>query len=960
LYLQCTLSGTLAEFCKNFSTNFPRFVFHLILLMLADSQSYVIYPSFQWQQRIFKRRSSMASFCEMASVLLKVYSCETIYFSELCFGKRKHPKPSQQLAALCYKGGPCGDQSASTSRPLSNRFSLSSKRIDLVEKRASILHSVPGSVRMLSSVRQISLIALLLLACSGSTYAVGRIEMALDAVYNPKGQLSNGAHCRDRYMINESVAVPGLCHTIAMICYRTYDDQERLGTVEVGKCHYGQWSSHGELGLNSFGDPDDLLKPLISNRQDFTYKWPHFQFLLSFITGITRIPALLFIQPFIKLLFPAVRAAAVWSTSKLSEESSQSAIYNSFNKRGKGSLTIVVKLIHGGPTVDRQQLIFESVKPMLLVASSDQGWTRVDDYGQVGVDGSVGLTYRIRVVCADHHYGPDCAKRCSPKEGHYNCSAEGERICMPGWLPPKCQMPICLPGCTSTCRRPGTCDLCPQGWTGPTCGQCEVRQGCVNGYCNKPNECICHERWGGVHCDIDLDLCFHRNPCQNGATCLGRTQGNFTCLCASGFTGTYCNITKVNSSNEANSCKYNGIVYQAQQRWLVDDCAICECSNGTVHCNRELCNPNDCLTVTHSNGQHSACPAGQLCKAIYPSPSSCLKAPCSLLPFGQCWPVELIERQQSIEDRRKLCDFDHRGLKTSQQFCSRIFLRLNISTLDKNTYVEQLCSTFWLQLSKLGFARFHTQCKVYNTQSFPVVSVDLVSLTATPAFELKSHLLLLIGKRPLLFTAMNHTDGEMEVDEHNDINNKENNHNYKRAPQQTTTFLGSKQAVTDKQDVYSEAVHNFLSVVLPAATVLLFVFLLISWTVWRKLKKLNQLHKRSSGPANTTKCTIVGSMPITKSAGSQLDVLYNELRPQPSWTRQKRPFDDNSRHCWTMASRSSSPRIGRLYSKGCTTGVYSDPVVQEELESPPHYDEVVGNGKDGRRTRPIFQFDVGI
>ncbi|KAL1283027.1 Delta-like protein [Trichinella pseudospiralis] len=806
----------------------------------------------------------------------------------------------QQLAALCYKGGPCGDQSTSTSSPLSNRFALSSVRIDLVEKRASILHFVSGPGRMMSSVSQISLIALLLLACNGSTYAVGRIEMALDAVYNPKGLLINGAHCRDRYMINESVAVPGLCHTIAVICYRTYDDQERLGTVEVGKCHYGQWSSHGELGLNSFGDPDDLLRPLISNRQDFTYKWP-------------------------------------------------------------GSLTIVVKLIHGGPTVDRQQLIFESVKPMLLMASSDQGWTRVDDYGQVDVDSSVGLTYRIRVVCADHHYGPDCAKRCSPKEGYYNCSAEGERICMPGWLPPKCQMPICLPGCTSTCRRPGTCDLCPQGWTGPTCSQCEVRQGCVNGYCNKPNECICHERWGGVHCDIDLDLCFHRNPCQNGATCLGRTQGNFTCLCPSGFTGTYCNITKVNSSNEANSCKYNGIVYQAQQRWLVDDCAICECSNATVHCNRELCNPNDCLTVTHSNGQHSACPAGQLCKAIYPSPSSCLKAPCSLLPFGQCWPVELIERQQSIDDRRKLCDFDHRGLKTSQQFCSRAFLRLNISTLDKNTYVEQLCSTFWLQLSKLGFARFHTQCKVYNTQPFPVVSVDLVSLSATPAFELKSHLLLLIGKRPLLFTAMNHTDGEIEADEHNNINNKKNNHNYERAPQQETTVLGSKQAVTDKQDVYSEAVHNFLSVVLPAATVLLFVFLLVSWAVWRKLKKLNQLHKRSSGPA-TTKCTIVGSMPITKSAGSQLDVLYNELRPQPSWTRQKRTFDDNSsRHCWTMASRSSSPpQIGRLYSKGFTTGVYSDPVVQEELESPPHYDEVVGNGKDGRRTRPIFQFDVGI
>lgn len=43
---------------------------------------------------------------------------------------------------------------------------------------------------------------------------------------------------------------------------------------------------------------------------------------------------------------------------------------------------------------------------------------------------------------------------------------------------------------------------CPFGWNGSRCDQCIRYTGCVHGYCNKPHECLCEPRWGGLQCDI--------------------------------------------------------------------------------------------------------------------------------------------------------------------------------------------------------------------------------------------------------------------------------------------------------------------------------------------------------------------------------------------------------------------------------------------------------------------------
>ena len=34
--------------------------------------------------------------------------------------------------------------------------------------------------------------------------------------------------------------------------------------------------------------------------------------------------------------------------------------------------------------------------------------------------------------------------------------------------------------------------------------------------------------------------CYYSSPCQNGATCVNNGLGGYSCTCATGYTGTYC------------------------------------------------------------------------------------------------------------------------------------------------------------------------------------------------------------------------------------------------------------------------------------------------------------------------------------------------------------------------------------------------------------------------------------
>ena len=87
---------------------------------------------------------------------------------------------------------------------------------------------------------------------------------------------------------------------------------------------------------------------------------------------------------------------------------------------------------------------------------------------------------------------------------------------------------------------------CSYGWTGPHCSRCVPLPGCVHGTCQRPHECVCERGWGGANCDLDLDYCARRRPCQNGGICQpGRPCGprqvcEYSCQCPAGFEGHDC------------------------------------------------------------------------------------------------------------------------------------------------------------------------------------------------------------------------------------------------------------------------------------------------------------------------------------------------------------------------------------------------------------------------------------
>ena len=57
-----------------------------------------------------------------------------------------------------------------------------------------------------------------------------------------------------------------------------------------------------------------------------------------------------------------------------------------------------------------------------------------DSYTVLGQSQS--LDYEYRVKCDEHYYGDGCANLCRPRDdkfGHYTCSDNGDKICLPGW-----------------------------------------------------------------------------------------------------------------------------------------------------------------------------------------------------------------------------------------------------------------------------------------------------------------------------------------------------------------------------------------------------------------------------------------------------------------------------------------------------------------------------------------------
>lgn len=52
------------------------------------------------------------------------------------------------------------------------------------------------------------------------------------------------------------------------------------------------------------------------------------------------------------------------------------------------------------------------------------------------------VAYRVRVLCQPNYYNTTCTTFCRPRDdkfGHYSCTAEGDKRCLPGWQGDNCE-----------------------------------------------------------------------------------------------------------------------------------------------------------------------------------------------------------------------------------------------------------------------------------------------------------------------------------------------------------------------------------------------------------------------------------------------------------------------------------------------------------------------------------------
>nr|XP_020828112.1 delta-like protein 3 [Phascolarctos cinereus] len=235
------------------------------------------------------------------------------------------------------------------------------------------------------------------------------------------------------------------------------------------------------------------------------------------------------------------------------------------------------------------------------------------------------LLFSYRVRCEPHYYGPACARLCRPRDdplGHFYCGANGERVCMDGWVGDMCARPICQAGCSAehgSCERPGECH-CRQGWTGPLCtvlvpgsdcsslpgfsshrclfpaGLCDGHPCTNGGSCSEVAgdfECTCPRGFYGKRCEV-IGMTCADGPCFNGGTCMdGGVPAGYTCRCPPGFHGSNCE-KKVDRCS-LQPCRNGGLCLDLGRA------VLCRCRPGFggPRCERDL---DDCAGRPCANG----------------------------------------------------------------------------------------------------------------------------------------------------------------------------------------------------------------------------------------------------------------------------------------------------------------------------------------------------------------------
>lgn len=211
--------------------------------------------------------------------------------------------------------------------------------------------------------------------------------------------------------------------------------------------------------------------------------------------------------------------------------------------------------------------------------------------------------------------------RCYNLEGDYYCACPedfGGKNCSVPWAP-------CPSG---ACREIDSCgfEVGPRGSSLVPSGVCGPHGHCVS----QPGgnfSCICDSGFMGTYCHENIDDCLGQ-PCHNGGTCIDEV-GAFRCFCPSGWEGELCDIN-------SDDCLPDPCHSRGHCRDLIND-FYCACDDGwkgkTCH-SREF----QCDTYTCSNGGtcydsgdtfRCACPPGwKGSTCTIAKNSSCLPNPC--------------------------------------------------------------------------------------------------------------------------------------------------------------------------------------------------------------------------------------------------------------------------------------------------------------------------------------------
>uniref|UniRef100_A0A1I8JID5 Delta-like protein n=1 Tax=Macrostomum lignano TaxID=282301 RepID=A0A1I8JID5_9PLAT len=172
------------------------------------------------------------------------------------------------------------------------------------------------------------------------------------------------------------------------------------------------------------------------------------------------------------------------------------------------------------------------------------------------------LTWSYKIYCAQYYYSGLCDKYCKPAdnsiEGHYSCSASGDKECLAGYWDPatNCKNTYCSG--TPLCQNNATCNhltdgytcRCTKEYTGRHCelpkNPCAKYKPCRNGNCRNPSDgvyiCDCYPGYAGTNCSADIDECAGGPSGCNLAGTANCTNsiGSFECDCKAGWSGSYC------------------------------------------------------------------------------------------------------------------------------------------------------------------------------------------------------------------------------------------------------------------------------------------------------------------------------------------------------------------------------------------------------------------------------------